>query len=118
MAITKVNDELGLFFAVYPQFEYNPQEESWAAFNRLVAFFGWKTGGKKERKARDKFKKALVGQFGQLYGADENKLEVLQELCQKVGVFPVPSTLTTCKKVCFNTRTTRCSDIVTQNYCD
>ncbi|GFP57733.1 hypothetical protein TASIC1_0009007000 [Trichoderma asperellum] len=92
------NDELGLFFAIYPQFEYDPQEKSWTAYNRLVDFFGWKTNSKKERKARDKFKKALVGRFGQLYGTDENKLEVLQDLCRKVGISPVPSTITTCKK--------------------
>ncbi|KAL6903960.1 hypothetical protein GGI43DRAFT_399274 [Trichoderma evansii] len=92
------NDQLGLFFAIYPQFEYDPQEESWPAYHRLVEFIGWKTGSKQERKARENFRRALVGQFGQLYGADENKLEVLQNLCAKIGISPVPSTITACKK--------------------
>lgn len=98
------DDQLGLFFATYPQFEYDPQEESWTAYRRLVKFIGWKTGSKQERKARENFRRALVGQFGQLYGADENKLEVLQNLCAKLGMSPIPSTITACKKVCFNTQ--------------
>jgi hypothetical protein len=95
-------DELRQFFALYNQFDYDPQEASRAAYNRLVAFFGWKADSAKERKARERFQSALVGRFEQLYGADENKLEVLQTLCGKIGISPIPSTITACKNVCFD----------------
>lgn len=97
----KTTDELGQFFALYHQFEYDPQQGSRTAYNHLVAFFGWQNDSNKERKARERFQKALVGRFEQLYGADENKLEVLQSLCSKIGISPIPSTITACKKVCF-----------------
>ncbi|KAM0512480.1 hypothetical protein ACHAPE_008803 [Trichoderma viride] len=90
-------DELSRFFAVYCQFNYDPEEASSTAYNRLVALFGWKTDSKKERKARTRFQKALVDQFEQLYGRDDNKLEVLQTLCGKLGISPIPNTITACK---------------------
>ncbi|KAK1241096.1 hypothetical protein MKX08_001070 [Trichoderma sp. CBMAI-0020] len=90
-------DELSRFFALYCQFNYDPQEPSATAYSRLVAFLGWKTDSKKERKARKKFEKALADQFGQLYGRDDNKLDVLQILCGKIGISPVPDTITSCK---------------------
>lgn len=95
-------DELSRFFADYCQFNYDPEEASSTAYNRLVAISGWKADGKKERKARTRFQKALVEQFEQLYGHDDNKLDVLQTLCGKLGISPVPSTITACKKVCFD----------------
>lgn len=98
--IRKNKDELSKFFALYNQFEYNETEASRTAYNRLVAFFGWEADGKKERKAKERFQKALVAQFEQLYGADENKLDVLQTLCGKIGISPIPNTITSCKKVC------------------
>ncbi|EHK50232.1 uncharacterized protein TrAtP1_007301 [Trichoderma atroviride] len=91
-------DKLGRFFAVYCQFNYDPQEPSATAYSRLVAFYGWKTDSKKERKARKGFQKALADQFEQLYGHDDNKLDVLQILCGKIGISPVPNTITSCKK--------------------
>lgn len=95
-------DELSLFFSLYNQFDYDPQEASRTAYKRLVAFFGWKADSAKERKARERFEKALAARFEQLYGADENKLDVLQTLCGKIGISPIPSTVTQCKKVCFD----------------
>ncbi|KAL7924579.1 hypothetical protein ACQKWADRAFT_271065 [Trichoderma austrokoningii] len=91
-------DELGQFFALYNQFDYDPQEASRVAYNRLVAFFGWKKQSKQERKARERFQIAIVGRFEQLYGADENKLDILQTLCEKIGISPIPGTITSCKK--------------------
>lgn len=97
-------DKLSKFFALYNQFDYKPTEGSRAAYSRLVAFFGWEANGKKERKAKERFQEALVAQFEQLYGADENKLDVLQTLCGKIGISPIPSTVTQCKKVCFDSQ--------------
>ncbi|KAM0253636.1 hypothetical protein ACHAQJ_007211 [Trichoderma viride] len=91
------NDDLALFFAKYPQFDYNPHGESWSEYSRLVQFFGWKNGSKKERPARNHFRKAIVGQFTHLYGADENKLDTLQLLCEKIRISPIPNTITSCK---------------------
>jgi hypothetical protein len=96
----RAEDDIERFFASYPQFKYNANGESWAEYYRLAQFLQWKEDGKKERKARERFKKALVGQFTRLYGADENKLDTLQLLCEKIGISPIPNTITSCKAVC------------------
>lgn len=95
-------DELSKFFVLYHQYDYDPQQPSRTEYKRLVAFFGWKEDSAKERKARERFLKAIAARFEQLHGADENKLDVLQTLCEKIGISPIPDTVTKCKKVCFN----------------
>lgn len=97
--LSENRDEIGHFFAKYPQFDYKPREDSWSEYRRMVQTLQWKTGDKKERIARSKFPKAIVGRFNQLYGTDENKLDTLQLLCNKIGISPVWETITSCKAV-------------------
>lgn len=51
------------------------------------------------KKANAAFRIALVEQFGSIYGTDENKLDALQRLCGKLGIDPIPTSITACKKV-------------------
>ncbi|KAG5996414.1 hypothetical protein E4U54_002570 [Claviceps lovelessii] len=89
---------IDLFFGRYNQFAYNPHAESWSEYFRMCAFFRWTKHSKKERKVRTLFQDAIVAEFGALYGADENKLDTLQRLCGKLDIFPVPQSITSCKK--------------------
>ncbi|QPG95525.1 hypothetical protein C2857_001067 [Epichloe festucae Fl1] len=98
MGKTRASDPIGKFFARYNQFDYDPHSEAWSEYHRMCAFFNWKKDCKKERAANTLFRDAIVAQFGCLYGVDENKLATLQRLCEKLEVFPVPQSVTSCKK--------------------
>lgn len=54
---------------------------------------------KKRRQAHLDFKDALVKQFNQVYGTDENNLGDWQNLCYIVRIEPIPEDLDTCRKV-------------------
>ncbi|KAK2589577.1 hypothetical protein QQS21_012746 [Conoideocrella luteorostrata] len=97
-ALVKSQDPIVEFFAKYPNFAYDPHCETWSEYRRLVDFSGWKTFGKRERAANKLLREAIVAQFGRLYGTSENKLDTLQHLCDKLGINPVPQSITACKK--------------------
>ncbi|KAG5939810.1 hypothetical protein E4U60_000742 [Claviceps pazoutovae] len=88
---------IALFFGRYQQFNYDPHSKVWDEFNRLANFFHWQEGSKKN-KARNLFRQALVDEFGANYGESDNKLDVLQRLCQKLEIDPMPQSITACKK--------------------
>ncbi|EFY94683.1 hypothetical protein X797_010620 [Metarhizium robertsii] len=96
--MAKADDHIGTFFAAYPDFDYEPTNEVWSEYRRLVKHYGWKTKSQKEKEANAAFRIALVEQFGSIYGTDENKLEALQRLCEKLGIDPIPTSITACKK--------------------
>lgn len=97
--MAEAEDHIDAFFAQYPRFAYDPREESWAQYHCMVRTLQWQKGSHRERAARKRFNKAIVAQFGRLYGIDENKLQSLQLLCQKLGISPGAKTVTACKKV-------------------
>jgi hypothetical protein len=97
--LSETRDEIGHFFAIYPQFDYNRLGDSWSEYRRMVQKLQWKTGSRREYTARSNLRKAIVGRFNQLYGTDENKLDTLQLLCNKIGISPIPETITSCKAV-------------------
>ncbi|KAG6144125.1 hypothetical protein E4U38_003096 [Claviceps purpurea] len=82
----------------YHQFDYDPHSKVWDEFNRLANFFHWQEGSQKEKKARNLFRQALVDEFGANYGESDSKLDVLQRLCQKLEIGPMPQSITACKK--------------------
>ncbi|TWU71430.1 hypothetical protein ED733_002233 [Metarhizium rileyi] len=98
VALVKTVDHIGLFFAGYGQFNYDATSEVWTEYRRMVQHFGWQPKGRRENTANNRFRAALVQQFGQLYGTDESKLETLQRLCEKLELYPVPASVTACKK--------------------
>ncbi|KAG5980258.1 hypothetical protein E4U55_004238 [Claviceps digitariae] len=97
-ALVKVEGPIDLFFRRYSNFDYNPQAEAWTEFYRMCGYFGWYGNNKKQAKARGVFREAIVAQFGAQYGTDENKLDILQGLCEKLEISPIPLSITACKK--------------------
>ncbi|KAG5944996.1 hypothetical protein E4U53_006772 [Claviceps sorghi] len=98
-ALVRSEGPIDSFFKRYHQFQHNPHAEAWSEYHRMVSFFNWTTNNKKERRANRLFQEAIVAEFGASYGVDENKLDVLQRLCEKLEISPVPQSITSCKKV-------------------
>ncbi|KAG6313640.1 hypothetical protein E4U22_000762 [Claviceps purpurea] len=96
--IVRKSGPIDLFFSQYQQFNYDPHSEVWCEFNRMSNFFHWQKGSDKEKKARKLFRQALVDEFGAIYGEKDDKLDVLQLLCRKLKVDPLPQTLTDCRE--------------------
>lgn len=94
-----MEDHVASFFARYPRFDYEATHGVVSEYDRMVEYFGWRVGGKKMQRALPLFQKALVAQFGCLFGTDENKLENLQHLCEKLEISPIPANVTACKMV-------------------
>jgi hypothetical protein len=97
--MVKADDHIGAFFAGYPDFDYEPTNEVWSEYLGLIHHYGWKAKSQKEKEANAAFRIALVKQFGSIYGTDDNKLEVLQRLCEKLDIDVIPTSITACKKV-------------------
>ncbi|KAG6093807.1 hypothetical protein E4U31_006614 [Claviceps sp. LM219 group G6] len=94
----RISGPIDLFFSKYQQFNYDPHSEVWREYNRMLNFFHWKKGNKKEKNARNLFKRALVDEFGAIYGEKDDRLDDLQLLCRKLEVDPLPQTITDCKE--------------------
>lgn len=61
--------------------------------------FGWDSDDYEMRKARGRFKSAMVKQFNDLYGIDEEDLTSWQKLCHVLNIEPVPEGLKKCREV-------------------
>ncbi|KAG6091190.1 hypothetical protein E4U31_007318 [Claviceps sp. LM219 group G6] len=90
---------MDLFFSRYSHFDYNPHSQVWSEYNRLCGYFRWDKGSPTEKIARKLFRQALVDEFGAIYGVDDNKLDVLQRLCEKLEINPLPQSIADCKEV-------------------
>ncbi|KAG6053972.1 hypothetical protein E4U17_004208 [Claviceps sp. LM77 group G4] len=96
--IVKTTGPMDLFFSRYSQFDYNPRSQVWSEYDRLCEYFRWDKGSLTEKTARKLFRQALVDEFGAIYGVDDNKLNVLQRLCKRLEIHPLPRRITDCKK--------------------
>ena len=63
--------------------------------------FGWDSKEYEMRGARRKFKSAMVQQFNDLYGTDEEHLLSWQKLFHVLNIEPVPEELKKCRQVKF-----------------
>ncbi|KAG5939811.1 hypothetical protein E4U60_000743 [Claviceps pazoutovae] len=97
-AIVRTAGPMDLFFSRYSQFDYDPHSQVWSEYNRLCGYFRWVKGSPTEKTTRKLFRQALVDEFGAIYGVDDNKLDVLQRLCEKLEINPLPQTLTNCRE--------------------
>ncbi|KAG6371466.1 hypothetical protein JVT61DRAFT_9496 [Boletus reticuloceps] len=77
----------------YPQFEYNATESASHEFYRLCDEFGWDRDDPERQDAHREFKNALVKQFNEIYGTDEEDLAEWKNLCHIVDIDPVPDDL-------------------------
>ncbi|KAG6116486.1 hypothetical protein E4U13_001817 [Claviceps humidiphila] len=97
--IVRTAGPMDLFFSRYSHFDYNPHSQVWSEYNRLCGYFRWGKGSPTEKTARKLFRQALVDEFGAIYGVDDNKLDVLQKLCEKLEINPLPQRIADCKEV-------------------
>jgi len=104
-------DYLETFFALYPGFEYDSSNAATDEFRRMSDSFEWDKPDREE--ARAKFKDALVQEFNNIYGTDENDVGSWQGLCRVLGITPVPGSLAECRKV-VNTSHVNLVDLVGQ----
>ncbi|KAF7424605.1 hypothetical protein PC9H_009913 [Pleurotus ostreatus] len=81
------------FFANYAGFDYNPENSAIPEFYRLCRFMGWGGYNPDREEAREAFKDALVKEFNDIYGTDENDINSWHKICVVVGLDPLPDTL-------------------------
>ncbi|KAG6116485.1 hypothetical protein E4U13_001816 [Claviceps humidiphila] len=96
--VVRMSGPIDLFFSQYQEFNYDPHSRVWTEFRRLCGFFAWLKGSPAENAARNLFRQALVDEFGAIYGENDEKVDVLQQLCRKLEIDPIPQSITACKK--------------------
>jgi hypothetical protein len=92
-------DHIDSFFAEHSDFDYDSSAPIWTEFNRMCDAFEWDSEDYEMREARRQFKSAMVQQFNDLYGTDEEDLNSWQNLCRILNIDPVPEGLKECRKV-------------------
>lgn len=91
---------LDTYFASCPDdFLYNPRRAPMVEFNRLMRRNKWKRGDDRHRRAQTSFFAAFIVDFDSYFGGDENDITTWQELCEVLGVDPIPEAMTKCQKV-------------------
>ncbi|QRV85704.1 hypothetical protein RhiJN_13722 [Ceratobasidium sp. AG-Ba] len=94
---SRTNAHLVAFFAQFEGFEYDPAKSVASEFKRLKGTSRWKKGIDRPQTLKN-YKLALVLQFNDTYGTDQNDLGSWQNLCRAVGIENAPDTLSACKK--------------------
>lgn len=88
------------FFASYPSFDYDRTASSSAfEFRRLCKHMGWEPRSPEQKAAWVAFQDALASLFNELYGRDAGSLQAWQELCRRLGIYPVPAVLEEAREV-------------------
>ncbi|KAG8769066.1 hypothetical protein FRC12_005188 [Ceratobasidium sp. 428] len=84
------------FFARFPFFNYDPSQSFSKQFKTLKKTPQWK-----ENTGRQpiNYKLALVLQFNETYGTDQNDTASWQNLCRVLQIEDVPEDITSCKKI-------------------
>ncbi|KAF8550040.1 hypothetical protein OG21DRAFT_518669 [Imleria badia] len=86
------------FSTYYPQFEYDPTGSASHGFYRLCDESGWDRHDPERQAAHQDFKDALVQQFNDIYGTDEDDLGEWQKLCHVVDMDTIPDDLDACRE--------------------
>ena len=87
------------FFDQYPEFSYDPTEETMAQFWGLCNLKGWEHDNPERNEALNDIRNAIAQQFNQFYGSDVNDLNGWHNLCQALQVGDLPDTVNGCKAV-------------------
>ncbi len=90
---------LAVFFAQYPDFDYNRGNSATAEFYRLCDENGWERDDDEREVAREGFHNALTMQFNDNYGTDVNDLATWRALCSRLRMNPAPESLHACREV-------------------
>ncbi|KAF1992671.1 hypothetical protein P154DRAFT_203439 [Amniculicola lignicola CBS 123094] len=83
------------FLAKFPTFKRDPADGLEHVFELLTLHEGWSKKSKKQRQRKaELFEEEFKAQFTE----GKTKLESWQALCKEVGIDPVPSSITQCRK--------------------
>ncbi|KAG9225022.1 hypothetical protein CCMSSC00406_0001827 [Pleurotus cornucopiae] len=82
-----------VFFDDYPGFDYDPGNSAILEFYRLCDFYGWDRDDPDREEAHQAFKDALVQEFNDIYGTDENDIDSWHKICTVLDIDPLPDTL-------------------------
>ncbi|CDO74042.1 hypothetical protein BN946_scf185043.g92 [Trametes cinnabarina] len=85
-----------VFFANYPEFDYDSQAPFFDEFKRLQTELRWEQ--KQRETAREELRNAMVQQFNVMYGTSVDDLESWQLLCSALGMNPVPNSIKACQR--------------------
>lgn len=95
---------LAEFFSQYSEdFRYDPKKAATSEFYRLCDHFDWERGDDERESAHRKFKDALTQQFNANYGTDADDLAAWQNLCLRLCIEPIPSSLERCRRAVTST---------------
>jgi len=86
------------YLEAFPEFTPNPRASVVTEFKRLAGIKRWRPKTEDYRTQRREY---LLSEYDLNLGRleRENKLEIFQELCRKLGIKNVPTSITQCKKV-------------------
>ncbi|KAI9001215.1 hypothetical protein BD414DRAFT_474009 [Trametes punicea] len=85
-----------VFFANYPDFDYNPDAPFFEEFKRLETELHWER--KKREAAREGLRNAMVQEFNAMYGTSAEDLASWQLLCSALGMKVVPNDVKSCQR--------------------
>ena len=92
-------NHLQRFFARYPSFPFDPFAPANIQFGDLRCHFGWGREDEEWQRAKCDYKDALVHEFNQIYGTNENDIQSWHALCRVLGLYPIPQGLNACREV-------------------
>jgi hypothetical protein len=92
-------EPLAAFFAQYEEFDYNSTASATREFQRFIVFKGWGKKSKRTKNARAAFRDGMVEQFNTSYGTNTNDIANWHAIMTRLGVDPLPDTVSGCKKV-------------------
>ncbi|KAJ6448436.1 hypothetical protein C8R45DRAFT_1046199 [Mycena sanguinolenta] len=93
----KISCPLELFFANYPNFDYDPALPVSAQYGALCRLYGFYRGNPDAEAAYKGYQHALTQAFRTFYGTDVDDLATLQSLCRVLEVIPIPQTVLDCQ---------------------
>ena len=86
------------FFAEYSDYSFDPMRPIVEQFKRMARELHF--GEIKTKEAREDLRGAMVLDFNDVFGVDENDLESWQRLCRLLQVSPIPDNIDECHAVC------------------
>ncbi|KAI5840874.1 hypothetical protein DFP73DRAFT_178054 [Morchella snyderi] len=89
---------LDTYYSNYPNFLYNPQQPPMMEFQRLMQHQHWGPRDEAYERARAEFFEAFAEEFASYFGSDQVDITSWQQLCEDLGVEPIPATITQCRK--------------------
>lgn len=92
-------NSIAAYFAGHTGFVHNPDNASFAEFNRLMASRGYGPKSKAYRREQRTYAEAFIGHVNTTYGEGRASLAQWQALCRVCSIAPIPPSITKCRQV-------------------